>query len=386
MNALYDDDVPAVWLRLQENDPGWSEPFFPHLEVALAPRVVALPATQENGASNRLMPQPDGNWHQLDPSAFSRPAYKAPRKTLHEKVRRQCFDWKADSDPATRPNHASATEPCLDERWNTSASETTAALVDACIHGDQQAVQALLWEGGDVNGRDHHGLTALDHAIDRRQFFIAETLSAAGAVSTRSRDDVTAILIPAVNANLPNLLRYALGAGADIAATDRDGRMPLHHAVLNMRHAFLPCLTNLQTALHADALGNTPLHLAALARNQLALKALLAWRAGLNVRNRDGNTALSCACAIPSIHSADSADSVMLLMRAGADITLENRLGQRPLHIACLHGHTAIVRMLLALGADPHVRTAHGETALDIARRVNIPAIVSALTLGGATD
>ncbi len=73
-------------------------------------------------------------------------------------------------------------------------------------------------------------------------------------------------------------------------------------------------------------------------------------------------------------------------MRAGADITLENRLGQRPLHIACLHGQTDIVRMLLALGADPDVRTAHGETALDIARRINIPAIVSALTLGGATD
>jgi ankyrin repeat protein len=326
------------------------------------------------------MPQLDDNWHHLDPAAFSQPGYKPSRKTLDEKVRRHCFDWKADADLSTSPNRTSTAEPCLNEQYNTRALGATAALVETCIRGDQQAVQALLWEGADANARDHHGLTALDHAIDHDQFFIAETLSAAGAVWTLSRKDVTALLIPLVNADLPNLLRYALRAGADITVTDRNGRMPLHHAVLNMRHAFLPCLANLRTAAHADALGNTPLHLAALACNQPALKALLVWRAALNVRNHDGNTALSCACALPSVNA------VMLLLRGGADITLANRLGQRPLHIACLHGQTAIVRMLLALGAEPHVRTADGETALDIARRVNIPAIVSALMLGGATD
>jgi ankyrin repeat protein len=380
MNPLYDYDVPAGWLHLQERYRGLPEPSFPHLEVALAPRVVAVPATQENSKSNRVMPQPGGNWHHLDPAAFSQPAYKPQRKTLDEKVRQQCFDWKADTDLTTSPNRTNTAEPGLNEGCNTRASGANAALVDACIHGDQQAVRALLWEGEDVNARDHHGLTALDHAIDCKQFAIAEILTAAGAVWTRSHNDVTAMLIPAVKANLPNLLRCALGAGADITVTDRDGRMPLHHAVLSMRHSFLPCLANLRTAAHADALGNTPLHLAALACNQPALKTLLVWRAALNVRNRDGNTALSCACALSSVNS------VMQFMRAGADITLENRLGQRPLHIACLHGQTDIVRMLLALGADPHMRTGHGETALDIARRLNIPEIVIALTLGGATN
>lgn len=386
INTLYDDGVPAVWLRLQENHREWPEPSFPHLEVALAPRIVAVPAAQENGASNRLMPQPDNIWHPLDPSSFSQPAYQSERQRIKKDMRPFSFNWKVDSGLATVPDLASKAELRQEEQSATTASGGAAALLAACVRGDQQAVQALIWEGKDVNARDHHGLTPLDHAIDHTQFVIAETLTAAGAVWTRSRNDATALLIPAVNANLPRLLRCALGAGADITATDRDGRTPLHHAVLNMRHAFLPCLANLRTAVHKDALGNTPLHLAAFACNQPALKALLAWRAGLNVRNQDGNTALSCACANTSANSADSANSVMLLMRAGADITLENRLGQRPLHIACLHGQTDIVRMLLALGADPDVRTAHGETALDIARRVNIPAIVSALTLGGATD
>lgn len=375
MKALYDDDMPALWLQLQERHPGWSEPYYPHLEVALGPRIAAVPATQENVAHNRLMPQPAGNWHQLDPTAFSKPAYKASRQSIDEKMRQQCFDWKTDVDPTTTPNRTRAPEPCLDEDHT-----TTAPLLAACIRGDQQAVRALLREGVEVNARDHLGLTTLDHAIHRKQFIIAEILTTAGAVWTRSGNRVTATLIPAVSANLPNLLRYALDAGADLTVTDRDGRTPLHHAVLGMRHAFLPCLANAQTAVHADASGNTPLHLAALACNEPALKVLLAWKAALNVRNENGSTALSCACALPSVNS------VMLLIRAGADLMLQNHLGRCPLHIACLHGKTEIVRMLLALGADPHVRTGDGETALDIAQRANLPAIVSALMLAGATN
>lgn len=380
MNALSNDDVPALWLQLQERHPGWSEPSFPHLEAALAPRIVAVPATQHNIAGNRLKPQPGRNWHQLDPSSFSQPAYKSQQQASREEMRRLCVSWKADADLAIAPKHATQAEPRQAQEPAVRLSGGAAALLAACIHGDQQAVRALLWEGHDVNARDRHGLTALDHAIDRKQFMIAEILTAAGAVCTRSRNDLTSMLIPAINANLPNLLRHALAAGADIAVTDRDGLMPLHHAVLGMRHSFLPCLASVQTAMHADALGNTPLHLAALACNEPALKALLVWRAALNVRNRDGNTALSCACALTYV------DSVMLFLRAGADITLENRFGQRPLHVACLHGQTEIVRMLLAHGADPHGHTTGGETALDIARRLNIPAIVSALMLAGATD
>lgn len=341
MNASRYDDVPARWMRLLQTPSDMSSPSFSHLEVALKQHIGVAPALhEEDSNSRRVMRQPDLIWHQFDPAASSLPAYKAPPSQLNEGA---------------------------------------TPLVAACIDGDQQAVQALLWESEDVNARDHRGLTALDHAIHCRQFAIAEMLSAAGAVWTQSRNEGTAVLIPAVRANLPNLLRCALSAGADIAVMDGSGRMPLHHAVLSLRHQFVPCLTNAQTMAHADALGNTPLHLAAIVCNPLALRALLDRHAALNTRNREGNTALSCACSLPS------ANAVMALLRAGADTTLENHVGQRPLHIACLHGQTDIVRMLLALGVDPHVRTAHGETALDIARRSNIPAIVSALMAGGAT-
>ena len=45
MNARYDNDVPALWTLLQENYSDCPEPSYPHLEVALGPRIVAVPAT-----------------------------------------------------------------------------------------------------------------------------------------------------------------------------------------------------------------------------------------------------------------------------------------------------------------------------------------------------
>jgi ankyrin repeat protein len=376
MNPFSDFDAPAEWARLQQSRGSQSDQVFPHLEVAMGPRMASAPVSAGEIVVRRSMEQSVKQWHHLDPVRASLPRYRNQLDKASQEWRRQSFDWHANvAIPATNAN---ATEALFVEEPYLARAEGTAALAEACIRGDCQAVQALLGEGEDVNARDPHGLTVLDHAIVSGQFAVAEILSAAGAVCTQSRHDLTAVLIPAVKSGLPNLLRVALSAGADITVTDSDGRMPLHHAVLSMRHQFVPCLANAQTVAHADVLGNTPLHLAAMVSNPIALKALLDRQAALNVRNREGNTALACACCLPC------GNSIMLLVRAGADTALGNQLGQHPLHIACLHGQTNHVRMLLAFGADVHVRTAYGESALDIARRGNAVAIVSALMLAGA--
>jgi ankyrin repeat protein len=347
MNPFFDFNASTELARLQQYRGSESDQAFPHLEVAMRPRISTAPVPQQEDIVLHGMQRPVKQWHSFDPMRASLPRYVNM-------------------------------EPVPEGEAGLDTAGGTAALAGACIRGDCQAVQAWLGEGKEVNARDQHGLSALDHAVLNGQFAVAEILSAAGAVCTRSRHDLTAALIPAVKSGLPNLLRYALSAGADITVTDSSGRMPLHHVVLSMRHQFLPCLANAQTVAHADVLGNTPLHLAAMVSNPIALKALLDRQAALNVRNREGNTALACACCLPC------SNSIMLLLRAGADTALGNQLGQHPLHIACLHGQTNHVRMLLAFGADVHVRTAYGESALDIARRGNAVAIVSALMLAGA--
>lgn len=377
MNVSHAYEEPALWTQLQLAHDSTPSQSWPYLEVALAPRITSAPVSDAGGDIDRFVQKPVSGWSQFDPMAASKPVYRKPPATLNEEGRHQYLYWNLNEAVASAD--AVPEDAYADAQSDLHSPESMPGLVAACVSGDWQAVGAMLARGEDVDARDHEGLTALDHAVDSGQFAVAEMLAAAGAVWTTSRHDLAALLIPAVKAKLPNLLRYALSCGADIAVTDDSGRTPLHHAVLSLRQQFLPCLASARTMAHADALGNTPLHLAAIAGNPLALKVLLDRHAMLNLRNRDGNTALSCACAVPS------ANAVMLLLRARADATVENHFGLRPLHIACLHGHADIVRMLLVLGVDPHVCTAQGETALDIAQRGNVPAVASALMLGGAT-
>lgn len=371
MNSFPDFDLDgrSALARSYDYNGSQSDQAFPHLELAIGPRMATRPVSQQEDAVPSIMRQPVRQWHAFEPTGAPAPRYVNQASNTNQQPQRQFFHWRANANDMETPSDGEA---------DLDTADDPAALAIACMRGDCQAVRALLDEGQDINAHDQHGLTALDYAVVSGQFAAGEILSAAGAVWTRSQDDLATMLIPVVKSGLPNLLRYALSAGADITVTDSDGRMPLHHAVLSARNQFVPCLASAQTVAHADALGNTPLHLATMVSNPIALKALLDRHAPLNARNRAGSTALACACCLPC------SNSIMLLLRAGADMALGNQFGQHPLHIACLHGQTNHVRMLLAFGADVHARTAYGESALDIARRGNAVAIVSALMLAGA--
>jgi ankyrin repeat protein len=87
---------------------------------------------------------------------------------------------------------------------------------------------------------------------------------------------------------------------------------------------------------------------------------LLLRRAKLNVRNRNGETALSLAAYTGKLQY------VQRLVEAGAEV---NFYGWSPLTYAAYNGHTAIVDYLLKRGAEINARTENGSTALFFAAR-----------------
>lgn len=92
----------------------------------------------------------------------------------------------------------------------------------------------------------------------------------------------------------------------------------------------------------------------------------------------DGSTALHWSV----YHDHESVTAA--LIRAGADSSLANRYGVRPLSIACQNGNPAIVRLLLDAGADPHTSLPGGETVLHTAARNGSPGCIAALLDRGA--
>ena len=69
----------------------------------------------------------------------------------------------------------------------------------------------------------------------------------------------------------------------------------------------------------------------------------------------------------------NDATIVELLLDAGADATVANRYGMRPIMLACTNGNAAIVKLLLNVGADANTTATEGETALMTAARTGRP-------------
>ena len=100
--------------------------------------------------------------------------------------------------------------------------------------------------------------------------------------------------------------------------------------------------------------------------------------AAVNARQPDGATSLHWA-----IHW-DDAETVALLLRAGADANAATDLGVTPLSLACTNGNTAIAAALIEGGARVNQALPAGETPLMTAARTGRPELVSLLLTHGA--
>lgn len=97
---------------------------------------------------------------------------------------------------------------------------------------------------------------------------------------------------------------------------------------------------------------------------------LIKRRARLNVRNRNGETALSMAAFTGQMNY------VQRLVEAGAEVDF---YGWAPLLYAAYNGHTAVVEYLLKRGADINAKTENGLTALFFAARFGHIEIIKVL-------
>ena len=128
----------------------------------------------------------------------------------------------------------------------------------------------------------------------------------------------------------------------------------------------------------AGAAADAPLASAAQRGDRAAVRQLLDKKAGINVAQPDGTTALHWA----TYH--DDLDLVSRLLGAGANVRAANRYGVTPLSIAAQNGNAAMITKFLDAGADVNAALPGGETMLMTAARTGKVDAVRVLLTRGA--
>ncbi len=266
-------------------------------------------------------------------------------------------------------------------------------LMYAALVGSVDAMKLLLAAGADVNARNAVDATALMWSV--QDIAKVRLLLDAGAdVNARSKKGRTPLLIAAFNFGSIDVVRLLLAKGADPKATSEFGTTTLLAATAaednELLRLFLEKGVDVNTA---DKAGFTPLMNAASVQNLEAVRLLLAKGARVNAANIEGGTVLNGPIALrnltPLMMAAPfaSPELVATLLEAGAQINGQDGRAMTPLMLA-VGSETqdpAVVRMLLAKGADVKIKSAVNETAVDWARKYGNPAVLQLMKGGQPT-
>ena len=210
-------------------------------------------------------------------------------------------------------------------------------------------------------------------------------------------------------------LLYELWNGADVKATDRDGRTMLHWvAKCSVRTGVFNLLLKHRAEINARMIsGETPLMVAIYSNNTPeVIEFLLDNGADIEVTEHHGGSPLiragwhknSAVVTLLLEHGADvrardeydmtilhtamalhGPDVVEMLIERGADIHAKSDFGTTPLHRAAFNSENPrVVELLMDLGAEVNARANNGDTPLHRAARSNIKAVVKMLLDRGA--
>jgi ankyrin repeat protein len=123
---------------------------------------------------------------------------------------------------------------------------------------------------------------------------------------------------------------------------------------------------------HAVYAGDTPLHLAAACHEADMARVLVSAGASVAAANRRGAQPLHYAVdggpGNARWNPPAQRDTVLCLLRLGADPNARDKNGTAPLHRAVRNRCAAAVAALLDAGADPHATNRSGSTAAQLAR------------------
>lgn len=242
----------------------------------------------------------------------------------------------------------------------------------------------LIQAHADVNLCNEFGDSPLHIAVEKKSCELALELSRilleAGANVNRANNDERTPLHNAVENGCGGEIVDLLLEYNPAISADRHNYTPLHSAVMLGREEEVKSLLRVidcsdgKGPMHMyDADGNTPLHLAVLYGENTCLQYLLEAADRDNCKSVIVND-LNCNNKSSALHYAvveakkGEYDILETLIKAGANLNVQNDYGETPLYTAVMNDHYEEAMRLIQAGADWRVKDRSGRIAFQMAR------------------
>ncbi|MDR1308136.1 MAG: ankyrin repeat domain-containing protein [Treponema sp.] len=280
-------------------------------------------------------------------------------------VNAQNLAGKSPLHEAVRLGLTSSEAMLISRRANIEIRDTqgNTPLMEAVQGGFPGAVERLTEAGADPVTRNNSGDTPLHIAVTiQRTDLVTILLNSGAPIHARNSQGITPFRIAL---GTSSVMVSTLLTKDRILAADDDGLSPLHIAVKEgAAPAMIQIIINRGARISSvDSEGRTPLRLALDLDALEGAKILADTGSDVFAPAADGRTPAAVALA--------RGEQAVRALFSGAAINARDGTGNTVLHYAAQTGSTALIGILLELGANKNIRNIASESPADIALRWN---------------
>ncbi|XP_066919904.1 E3 ubiquitin-protein ligase MIB2-like [Clytia hemisphaerica] len=234
----------------------------------------------------------------------------------------------------------------------------------AVFNNDSEIVDIFLKKHADLSVADDNGDTVLHIAASKNLIGIGRKLVRSQcAVNKKNKSEMTALSV-ATHKGYVDFVRMLVFEKCDTDQPDYEGNIPLHVACkVGNTNLVRILLENKKDLLVPNRLGLFAIHIALDVENKEIIEMILDKSPeALNSTQPDGSTPLHFAVRRGKAPMVEYI--VHLITKYRYNIDSRTKQGQTALHLACMEGFLAIVKLLLQHGADINAEMNDGNTSV----------------------